>query len=91
MRRRVGFLVAGRVQGVGFRFSAQLEAQRLGVNGWIRNTHAGDVEGEAEGEASAVDAFVAWLGRGPMGARVEKCQVRDETCDRAFTSFAIRR
>ena len=33
--RRV--LVAGRVQGVGFRWSAVAEGERLGLAGWARN------------------------------------------------------
>jgi acylphosphatase len=91
MKRRVGFIVLGQVQGVGYRWSAQEEALRLGVTGWIRNATSGAVEGEAEGEASAVDAFVAWLQRGPAGARVERCQATDERLDGRFTSFSIRR
>jgi len=42
------FVVRGRVQGVGFRRSAQHEALRLGLAGWVGNTAAGDVEGAAE-------------------------------------------
>jgi acylphosphatase len=65
------FLVRGTVQGVGFRRSAQLEAYRLGVRGWVRNTPAGDVEGVAEGAPAALEAFAAWLSHGPRLARVE--------------------
>lgn len=77
MKRRVHFRVSGRVQGVAFRASARDAAERLGIAGWIRNLPTGDVEGEAEGEASAVDAFLAWCGRGPPGARVDALKVDD--------------
>jgi acylphosphatase len=76
---------------VAFRASAMDEAERLAVNGWIRNRASGDVEGEAEGEATAVDAFVAWCREGPRGARVEICDVRDEEYIGDLKAFEIRR
>jgi acylphosphatase len=91
MKRRVRFRASGRVQGVAFRASAQDEAERLGVNGWIRNRSSGEVEGEAEGTATAVDAFVAWCAHGPRGARVDLCDVRDEVYVGDLEGFEIRR
>ena len=64
------FVVRGTVQGVGFRRSAQGEAYRLGLCGWVRNTATGDVEGVAEGEPAALERFAAWLSRGPARAAV---------------------
>ncbi|WP_084187097.1 acylphosphatase [Andreprevotia chitinilytica] len=69
--------VAGRVQGVGFRFSTVLEARRLGVRGWVRNRLDGSVEIQAEGTASAVEALVRWAGHGPSGSRVDHLNVQD--------------
>ena len=91
MKRKVHFKVAGRVQGVAFRATAKDEAGRLGVGGWIRNAHDGSVEGEAEGDASAVDAFLAWLAKGPPGARVDRLSVDDATFYGAPAKFEIRR
>ncbi|MFN7134336.1 MAG: acylphosphatase, partial [Myxococcales bacterium] len=34
---RVTLLISGRVQGVFYRASAQEEAQRLGLTGWVKN------------------------------------------------------
>jgi acylphosphatase len=79
MKRRVSFRAHGRVQGVAFRATAQDEATRLRVSGWIRNLVDGAVAGEAEGDASAVDAFLAWLAKGPPGARVDHLAVLDTT------------
>ncbi len=91
MKRRVWFKAVGRVQGVAYRASAREQARLLGVSGWIRNLANGKaVEGEAEGEASAVDAFVAWCGRGPLGARVEHLDVQDSTLIGQLKSFEIR-
>ena len=37
------FVISGRVQGVGFRYTALHEAQRLGVTGWVLNEPDGSV------------------------------------------------
>lgn len=75
--RRVHVVVTGRVQGVGFRWSTQEEARRLGLTGWVRNRLEGTVEVEAEGPAEAVAELVGWLRNGPRWARVTRIQVRD--------------
>ncbi|MBI5161101.1 MAG: acylphosphatase [Micrococcales bacterium] len=58
-------IVHGRVQGVGFRWSTAMEAQRLGVAGRAQNLPEGTVDVVAEGEAHAVQALLAWLRRSP--------------------------
>jgi acylphosphatase len=67
--------IRGTVQGVGFRYAMQREAQRLGVAGWVRNRADGSVEALAHGEPRAVDALVAWARTGPPAARVLEVQV----------------
>jgi acylphosphatase len=62
--------IRGRVQGVGFRYSALYEARRAGIRGWVRNTREGDVEVWAEGPPEKQEAFLRWLRQGPPGARV---------------------
>jgi acylphosphatase len=68
IRRRV--VVSGRVQGVFFRDSTRREARRRGVAGWVTNREDGSVEAVFEGGPEAVEAMVAWAGRGPVQARV---------------------
>ncbi len=79
MQRRVTFKVIGRVQGVAYRANARDAVERLGIAGFIRNLHDGAVVGEAEGDASAVDAFLAWCRKGPPGARVDELESEDTT------------
>lgn len=69
------YTVTGEVQGVGFRWAAQGEADRLGVVGRVRNRRDGAVEILAQGDDGAMDAFAAWLERGPRAARVADVDV----------------
>lgn len=71
------FVVTGRVQGVGFRYFAEVSARELGLRGFVRNLRDGDVEALAEGPADAVQAFEAALRRGPAHADVTDVRVRD--------------
>ena len=62
--------IAGRVQGVGFRYATMVEAEARDVRGWVRNLPDGRVEVVAEGTTAAVAGLVAWCRDGPRHARV---------------------
>ena len=62
--------VHGTVQGVGFRWAAKEEADRLGVAGTARNLLDGSVEVVVEGDDAAVDEMLGWLQQGPPSASV---------------------
>jgi acylphosphatase len=70
-------IVHGRVQGVNFRESMRLQAQRLGVAGWVRNRHDGTVEVVLHGWSDDVHAMLDWARRGPPGARVTRMDVNE--------------
>jgi|SRR5579862_965110 len=70
-------VVSGEVQGVGFRYAMAREARRRSLCGWVRNVRDGTVEALVVGEASDVDAIVAWARRGPPAANVAAVDVRD--------------
>jgi len=82
-------VIQGRVQGVGFRYSAVREARRLRVRGIVANLPDGSVEVQAEGDAAALESFLAWLRRGPPGARVHEVQLEWVSATGRFTSFEI--
>lgn len=63
-------IVAGRVQGVGFRWFVRTEARRLGLAGWVRNLPDGTVEVRASGIAQFLAALEQAIQRGPEGAEV---------------------
>jgi acylphosphatase len=73
------FLVSGRVQGVGFRASTQMEAKRLGLAGFANNLADGRVRVRALGVPLAMAQFQNWLEHGPPFAKVEKVQARELT------------
>src|SRR6266852_5668904 len=68
----------GRVQGVGFRYTAQHLATAYDVVGYVRNLPSGDVELVAQGSAEEVDAFLAAI-RHHMAGHIEKDFVQDAT------------
>jgi len=82
-------LVRGRVQGVGFRWSAREEAKRLGLTGWVRNADDGSVEVLAEGRADRLTAFASWLRKGPPGAGVETVESHQRVPTGVFRTFSI--
>ena len=63
--------ITGNVQGVGFRFFVQQQAQKLDINGWVSNKSSGDVEALAQGEKADLKQFIAKVKEGPSFSRVE--------------------
>jgi acylphosphatase len=69
MRR--GFLIQGRVQGVGFRMWISRQASLLQLSGTVRNRSDGAVEVHVEGPDETVRQLEETLWRGPPVARVD--------------------
>jgi acylphosphatase len=67
---------SGRVQGVGFRYTAQRLAAGHRVAGHVRNLLDGDVELVAEGEPNEVERFLAAVA-GRMAPNIERADVHD--------------
>lgn len=63
--------VRGRVQGVGFRWSAVREANKNGITGFVKNMSDGTVYLEAEGYRKQLRAFAEWCKTGPGSGYVE--------------------
>jgi acylphosphatase len=74
-------LVAGLVQGVGYRDGLRAQALRHGVRGWVRNRRDRKVEAILQGEPAAVEAVLAWARRGPPAAHVTEITTRPATGD----------
>ena len=84
--------IAGRVQGVGFRWFVREEARRLGLSGWVTNLPSGDVEVAAGGEATSLDRLRRALEVGPTGAGVTSVSDLDGALDASLPyPFTIHR
>ena len=78
----------GRVQGVGFRYTAQQLAEGFPIAGYVRNLPGGDVELVAEGEREQVDAFLAAVAR-KMAEYIRQTTV-EEIPSGGYKKFEIR-
>ena len=79
-------LISGRVQGVAYRITMVDVAERLGVQGWVRNRVNGDVEAMVEGAPDAVEGIIEWARSGPSLAIVENVRIEDAPVQH-FTHF----
>lgn len=70
--------IEGRVQGVGFRAFVEREAQRRGVDGWVRNRRDGGVEAVIAGPHDVLEELIQRCRQGPPAARVDMLRVFDE-------------
>lgn len=82
-------IARGRVQGVGFRYSAIREARRLGIRGLVRNTYDGGVEVIAEGDGESLRVFASWLRRGPSGAHVRELELTPVPPTGSYEGFDV--
>jgi acylphosphatase len=89
---RLHAISEGTVQGVGYRWFVQRTCEKLGLYGWVKNLPNGNVETEVEGRPDALDALIAALKQGPLGARVQHVAATREPIqesERRYTAFQI--
>jgi acylphosphatase len=85
-RRQV--IYYGRVQGVGFRYTARQFAQSHAVTGFVKNLENGTVQLVAEGAPEVLDQFLAEIAR-RMGSRVRRTDVMVGSATGEFSAFEI--
>jgi acylphosphatase len=71
------YFIQGRVQGVGYRYWAQLHARRLGIRGFARNLDDGRVEIYAVGTAEQLSEYAGHLWQGPPFSDVRAVEARE--------------
>jgi acylphosphatase len=79
MTRR--FIVAGHVQGVGFRWFVARHARGLGLSGYARNLEDGRVEVVATGDEAGLARLAELLRSGPANAHVTGVESVDQGND----------
>ena len=82
--------VAGRVQGVGFRFFTQQTAINLKITGWVKNQSDGTVTMEVQGTPQQLDALVGRLKQGNGYSKVTQVEIEDLEVERGENKFGIR-
>jgi acylphosphatase len=68
--KRVELVVRGIVQGVGFRYFCQKQAENLGVTGSVSNMPDGTVRVEAQAEEQPLQDFIELVRKGPRNSFV---------------------
>ena len=64
--------IEGRVQGVGFRYWVAREAERWGVDGWVRNRRDGKGEALLSGDPDRVRKMISRCHEGPPVSHVTR-------------------
>lgn len=75
---RVRLRFTGRVQGVGFRYFAQMNAAQFHVTGWVKNMYDGSVTVEAQGTKKQIEDFIESMKHGHRFMRID--HVTAEEC-----------
>ena len=81
--------IAGRVQGVGFRYFTLEVARRLRLAGYVTNTRDGRVRAYAEGPRESLSQFLHLLQQGPSVARVREVRTTWGGATGTYTTFSI--
>lgn len=83
------YLFAGRVQGVGFRYSTKQLAKGFDVLGWVKNLPDGRVELQLMGEAEELDEFLQELHDSPLGHHIQEQEERSVPLLENVRGFSI--
>lgn len=87
--RTVDVVIAGRVQGVGYRDWTRRRAEHHALSGSVRNRADGSVAATFSGTPEAVAAMLVECRAGPRGARVDDVSVVERGAEPVPTGFAI--
>lgn len=67
----------GKVQGIGFRYTAKEEADKLGIYGYARNLRDGSVALEMEGSEVNINRFMEWLKSNPGLSEIKELEITE--------------
>jgi len=89
MKTGAHIIVKGLVQGVGFRWFVEREANQLQLTGYVKNLFNGDVEIEVEGERGAIEELIKKLKVGNRPSHVTDVQVAWQDFENKYQNFRI--
>ena len=87
--RRAHIFFSGRVQGVGFRYTAEKIALELGLVGWVKNLSDNRVEVVCEGTEDQIKRLLEDIKQSFLGAYVKKIDCDWEKPTGKFKDFRI--
>jgi acylphosphatase len=90
MKQRITVRYEGRVQGVGFRYTAVSLAQDCGVTGWVKNEFDGSVSLVAEGEENQLMELLSAIRRSNLGRYITHELAKRSPATGEFTGFGVR-
>ena len=89
MKKQIHVFYSGRVQGVGFRFTAEETAREFGVKGWVKNLRDGRVEVLGQADEKALHKFLEGMRTGSMRNFITDTQISWGALTDAFPEFEI--
>lgn len=87
IRRTVHF--SGRVQGVGFRFTAHSLARKFPVCGYVKNLPDGRVEAVVEGDREVIERYLADVQK-EMSGHIREMIAHESAATGQFAGFEVR-
>ncbi|MEK7534472.1 MAG: acylphosphatase [Patescibacteria group bacterium] len=95
--RYARIFISGFVQAVGFRQFIKINADRLKLEGWVRNLPDGQVEAVFQGSKEKIKEMIVLCKKGPFLAEVESVDVvweetkaKSDLAKEKFEGFEIR-
>ena len=88
--QRITVRYEGRVQGVGFRYTAVSLAQDFDLTGWVKNEFDGSVALVAEGAQDQLMELLQAIKRSHLGRHITNELVRRSAATGEFTGFGVR-
>lgn len=79
----------GRVQGVGFRYTAKYMAQSLGLTGWVMNEYDGTVVMEVQGREALINKMLVGLNHGHY-ITIEWMDAKEIPLEKEEKSFRVK-
>ena len=87
--RRAHIFFSGRVQGVGFRYTAENIALEIGLVGWVKNTSDNRVEVVCEGAEAKINLLLDKIKQSFLGPYIKKTVCDWERPTGEFKDFRV--
>ena len=87
---RAHVLYTGRVQGIGFRYTAEHLALDLGLVGWVMNCPDNRVEIICEGTKEKIELFLERIRQSSLGPYIKKTVCDWEAPTNEFKDFSVK-